>query len=64
MANGKILGFRKKYNLSREDLASKLGVSWTTIYRWEKGLVKPHKVLREKLNKIMQGYGEIRTIPV
>ena len=56
MGNGVIRKFRKKFNLSREDLASKLGVSWTTIYRWETNRVKPHKVLWDKLEKIMQGY--------
>ncbi len=31
----------KKYDLSREDIASKIGVSAMSIYRWEKGLVQP-----------------------
>jgi len=26
-----------RYDLSREDLASRLGVSAMTVYRWEKG---------------------------
>jgi len=47
--------FRNKYHLSREDLASKVGVSVMTIYRWEKG-TKPHKVLKAKLKRIMEGY--------
>lgn len=52
-----IKAFRKKYNLSREDLASKVGVSYMTIWRWEKGLInKPHKVIKEKLERIMRGY--------
>lgn len=52
-----IKAFRKKYNLSREDLASKVGVSYMTIYRWEKGLIKkPNKVIREKLKRIIRGY--------
>lgn len=55
-----IKSFRKKYNLSREDLASKIGVSYMTIYRWEKkGLIKkPNKVIQEKLKRIMRGHGE------
>ena len=48
--------FRKKYNLSREDLASKVGVSTQTIWRWENTRAKPHKVLQAKLEKIMEGY--------
>jgi len=30
-----------RYNLSREDLASRLGVSAMTIYRWQNGKVLP-----------------------
>ena len=49
--------FRKKNNLSREDLASKVGVSYMTIYRWERKLIrKPNKVIKEKLERIMRGY--------
>lgn len=60
MSDGRIKSFRRKWKLSREDLASKIGVSWVTIYRWEKGLTNPHKVLREKLEKVMQGYEAIK----
>jgi len=37
-----------RYNLSREDLASRLGVSAMTIYRWQNGkaLPKSRVVLR------------------
>ena len=31
----------RKYNLSREDIASRLGVTTTTIYRWEYGKTLP-----------------------
>jgi DNA-binding XRE family transcriptional regulator len=49
--------FRKKYKLSREDLASKVGVSYMTIYRWEKGFIKkPNRVIKEKMERIMRGY--------
>ena len=48
--------FRKKYGLSREDLASKVGVSYMTVYRWEKKKVRPHRVLLEKLERIIRGY--------
>jgi DNA-binding XRE family transcriptional regulator len=52
-----IRGFRKKYNLSREDLASKVGVSYMTIYRWEtKPPKRQNKVIKEKLERIVRGY--------
>jgi DNA-binding XRE family transcriptional regulator len=39
----------RRYDLSREDVASRLGVSAMTIYRWENGknLPKSRLVLRE-----------------
>lgn len=39
----------RRHDLSREDVASKLGVSAMTIYRWESGknLPKSRLVLRE-----------------
>ena len=32
---------RSKYNLSREDIASRLGVSMMTVFRWERGETFP-----------------------
>ncbi len=44
-----IRGLMKKYNLSLEDVASKLGVSGRSIYRWERGesLPKSRLMVRE-----------------
>ena len=56
MSNQEILEFRKRFKLSREDVASKLGVSAPTIWRWENNKCSPHKVLYNKLTKIMKGY--------
>jgi DNA-binding XRE family transcriptional regulator len=56
MANNEIIKFRKRFKLSREDLASKLGVSAPTIWRWEKEISRPHKVLYDKLIKVMKRY--------
>lgn len=44
-----IQGLMKKHNLSREDVASKLGVSGRSIYRWERGesLPKSRLMVRE-----------------
>ena len=43
---------REERDMTREDLASKLGVSTQTIYRWETKETKPHKIFKEKLNRI------------
>ncbi|MDP2788806.1 MAG: helix-turn-helix transcriptional regulator [bacterium] len=50
---------RRKYNLSREDVASKLGISGRTIYRWERGesfpksrlMVREFEKLKQELEK-------------
>jgi len=36
-----LLAYRKKNNKTREDIASKIGVSSRTIERWENGKHKP-----------------------
>jgi transcriptional regulator with XRE-family HTH domain len=49
----------EKYNLSREDVASKLGVSGRSIYRWSRGetlpqsrfIIKEFKKLKQELEK-------------
>ncbi len=41
---------RKQLFLSQEDLARELGVSFTTINRWENGQVKPSKLAKAQLN--------------
>ena len=52
-----IKAFRERYHLSREDLASKIGISWMTIYRWEKCFPKrPNRVIQEKLAQVMAEY--------
>lgn len=53
-----IKAFRKKHKLSREELASKVGVSGQTIYRWEKGVKPANKIIKEKLAKVMKEYNE------
>ena len=38
----KIKKLRRKAFLSQEDFAKELGVSYTTVNRWEKGKAKPN----------------------
>ena len=45
----KIKHIRKTLNLSQEDLARKLGVSFATINRWECGTYKPSKLAMKAL---------------
>ncbi len=39
---------REHLNLSQEDLARELGVSFSTVNRWENGKTKPIKVARNQ----------------
>ncbi len=49
-----IISLRKKFKLSREDLASMLGVSSMAIYRWEKERCKPRLIALKGLERIKQ----------
>lgn len=44
----KVIAVRKQLNLSQERLAAHLGVSFSTINRWEKGRSKPSYLAQEK----------------
>lgn len=44
-----------KYNLSREDVASRLGISGRTIYRWECGESLPQsRLMLREFKKLKQ----------
>ena len=42
---------RKALNMSVEELAIELKVSANTVYRWERGFHKPHRVFVEILKR-------------
>ncbi len=45
-----------KHDLSREDVASRLGVSTMTIYRWEHGKTIPQsRLMLKEFEKLRQG---------
>lgn len=44
---------REKRGMSREELAAKLGCSAQSIWRWERGEVKPLRAFRRKLEEIL-----------
>ena len=49
----------RKYNLSREDIASKLGVTMMTIYRWENGRTFPKsRLMIREFEKLKQELGK------
>lgn len=48
---------RTKLNLSQEDLASKLGVAFSTLNRWENGHVMPRGKAKESILELMSQVG-------
>ena len=48
----KLLEIRKKLNLSQEELASRLGVSFATVNRWENGKTAIRKTAKEKIDEL------------
>jgi putative transcriptional regulator len=54
---------RKQLALSQEDLAREIGVSFTTINRWENGLSKPSKLAKTQFAAFcekMTGQGKLK----
>src|SRR5690606_22124317 len=48
---------RAKLNLTQEQLAERLGVSFATVNRWEGGLSKPQKAAREVIAALAEEAG-------
>ena len=44
-------------DLSQENLARRVGVSWSTVSRWENGKGKPSPLAREKLVALLREVG-------
>ncbi len=47
---GFIKSIRQKLGVSQEELAQRLGVSFTSVNRWENGQTKPSKLARRQLD--------------
>lgn len=45
----RIKSLRQQQGLSQEELAQKLGVSFTSVNRWENGQTKPSKLARRQI---------------
>ena len=44
--------WRERHKLTLEQMAGMIGVSWTTLQRWETGQFKPSKFVGEKLDEV------------
>ncbi len=48
---------RAKLNISQTELAEMLGVSFTSVNRWEKGHHEPTVIAKEKLKELFKENG-------
>ena len=53
----KVRSLRKKKGWCQEDLAREIGVSLSTIQRWEKQGAKPSRLARRELARLFQEAG-------
>ena len=51
-----ILNLRLKLNISQEELARLLGVSFSSVNRWETGKYEPTKLAKVKLDRLFAEY--------
>ena len=49
-----ILAPKVKLNISQQQLGDMLGVSFSTVNRWEKGHHKPTLLVKERLKKLFK----------
>ncbi len=54
-----ILKLRVKLNISQQQLGEILGVSFSTVNRWEKGHHEPTLLAKERLKELFLKYGII-----
>lgn len=47
---------RQKFGVPRDYIAFKLGTNLFTVYRWEKGIVKPSPVYRRQLRRLLRNF--------
>ena len=57
MFRGKIRALRQKWGWAQEDLAREIGVSLSTVQRWEKKDCKPTRLARREFDRLFRGAG-------
>jgi len=53
----KVKALRRKMNWSQEELARNIGVSLSSVQRWELRYVKPSRLAKRELNKLFKNAG-------
>jgi len=49
-----ILKLRAHFNMSQEEFAKFIGVSFTSVNRWENGIHEPTKLIKAKILKLLK----------
>jgi putative transcriptional regulator len=49
-----IKAFRIRLGFTQEDLARKLGLSLSTVSKWEQGVTAPSRLAREKIDRFLK----------
>jgi putative transcriptional regulator len=52
-----VKAIRLELGFTQEDLARKLGVTLSTVSKWEQGLFSPSRLAREKIEKLLKKGG-------
>ncbi len=53
-SDSEITGLRKRVGATQEEFAQIVGVVAATVYRWEKGAVKPEQKMARKLGRLKE----------
>lgn len=54
LTNMDIKKIRKDLGLTQEDFARKVGVSWSTVARWEAGKGHPSRLAQRNIEKLIK----------
>ena len=49
-----IKALRQRLNLTQEQLARRLGVSWATVSRWERGIGEPSPLAQKAIEGLLK----------
>jgi DNA-binding transcriptional regulator YiaG len=53
-----IKAIRLELGFTQEDLARKLGLSLSTVSKWEQGVTSPSRLAREKIERLIKKGGK------
>lgn len=64
MSPTKIKALRKKLEISQEMFAHRIGVSFQSVNRWERGLSKPSRLALEKIKSLEESIDGDKLSPI